>query len=1831
MNSNALKELNNSFRSNKNTEIKFDIISPQRNYNKKNNLQNLSCQNTENILISENNYTKYLTNKNYTNKLSHSLSSKISVTSKSNRLNNNIYKPNLDLSQKNKYYINNIAMKNNKNKIPTNNNKNLYEKNNNLINSQKKILNLNKKIKRERYPKKNYIDIPKSINSKKERNKFIQLNCNSTKNDINYKENKNSQSLIYNNSQENLKNGFSFKEIIKNNGLHNNNDISHELYSQNKKGFILNQYNANIDISSYNKNNLKENKNFNSHEIYNDSKILKKEIHLNNPGKNEYIINTYIYNSPIEQHNIINNKNYITPKDNFNILNQNRIINNDNTKVFLSPKNKKIEKNQSINGKINYNKINQSHNKKISNIDLSKKNEISNNIKIKKDIFYYLNPNIYKDEQSFQKIKKNARITKVNLEENDLDNLSQKIPININKNKLMKNYKKEIDYQKSFEAKIDKCKNHLNEIASEEIEELKISGIHPNKKFLENKFYNNGSHKKNQNLYKYYEANNIIDNSKQIKTNYINNDIKSICVINTRKNMNNNIIKISNINKSPQNSEFKNSKNMQMVICKTDSERKNINLSSREALNNNKYDILNLKKGIIKKNIIYLDDADKYDTLNIENKDIKIIKNKKYLTENNKEYLHQNNNKSIINIRSNAPNTLFKSVKTGKNINNNVKSNQIGRGKEANFELKKSNSSLKKVSLYNKNSKEEINYNIINENKSSSHIKKNGNINNLSTKIIHSNNQSKNIILDDKHNKEENDNNKTKKKLSNNYSENYIFEMSKNYNYKNSNKKKNSKDINNTKSNMDVSKLNKYMSEISTIEPIKNQTNNEHNTNSNKKLNIPKNKNINNNPMNKIYIKPSFPSPKSKRQYQTEHKLNNQRNISSRNHNNLIFNNKYSSHMKTSSSQIVHLNPNIFITNSPTLKSHKSSKLIKLNLQKENLNQNIIIKEYIIDENKLREKYIKKYCFLKKYIDYFIKKPFSSKCYISKINKKNPEQINLEYFKNKKEDFDLNENEKENENDFNKTLSIKNITFADNKKSIERMNSLNKKSNIIKNEQNEFSNDIINDVNKKEEGKFDIIKKIEQIEFLDDNFIDNEDIKLNYSDENNSEGNSIKLYGITLGKEIEDSEKKVSKTYKNLKLDNNLENAEKGLKILRNIAERRELKSHEDIHQVINTENILNLNQENIVDNKNKKIYLGTNKLSEIFNNRKETGKNLTEGNLQLKSNEIIRITKYRFSKSLNKDSILKGISKIENLMEKKYNERYNSKINTYQKKGKKIDMSIDSIKEHNFETEQKLNTNYNRVNIQESNNINQEEENKIITNINIIKNIEVEKSKENSLPFKNNTFKKQKSIKSEMIYLLNIITEVNFSDILDKLSQIILEKENNDDILNKEYIFKDIIFKKLFSEEKFVKLYSKLIKDLNENILKKLKEQKNSKNIKEITLKYIINEECINLLNNYKNNNQTINDYNSENYYFFRKNIREYVSFIYELINIGILKQQFGTNIIEQFYKKRKDPELNIILKSLYLDADIILFDKLMEDIYKSENQKLIQCLNNFVDNLSKDNNNELPNYIRFKILNSIEKKKNIYDKKFEKTYNSLDLFDKVLEEETKAKPKFNNIIINQNNNQKNAKDEYELIIQEDLFNYISYFSEKGKNNETIIKSEIDKSYNWKAIDDLINEKNHGLGYIIKKFIEACGNIISKESQVLISNDYIKNIIEYYINSLSKEEIEAVQNEMIKSFQEINNIINTNQYMCKILGNLLFILIENKLYHIKDFNNYLKADKNTKINLAIITKYCIISSGKFAKKYFNDFKQTKLFINNNSIFNEYVSNSLKDLFYFFK
>ena len=82
---------------------------------------------------------------------------------------------------------------------------------------------------------------------------------------------------------------------------------------------------------------------------------------------------------------------------------------------------------------------------------------------------------------------------------------------------------------------------------------------------------------------------------------------------------------------------------------------------------------------------------------------------------------------------------------------------------------------------------------------------------------------------------------------------------------------------------------------------------------------------------------------------------------------------------------------------------------------------------------------------------------------------------------------------------------------------------------------------------------------------------------------------------------------------------------------------------------------------------------------------------------------------------------------------------------------------------------------------------------------------------------------------------------------------------------------------------------------------------------------------------------------------------------------------------------------------------------------------------------------------------------------------------------------------------------------------------------------------------------------------------------------------------------------------------------MKEIMGYLLYILIENKLFFIKDLNRFIGLETEIIITIAEIIRYSIISSGEKCKKYHNDFKQTKLFVDN-PIFYENITNIISDL-----
>ena len=194
-----------------------------------------------------------------------------------------------------------------------------------------------------------------------------------------------------------------------------------------------------------------------------------------------------------------------------------------------------------------------------------------------------------------------------------------------------------------------------------------------------------------------------------------------------------------------------------------------------------------------------------------------------------------------------------------------------------------------------------------------------------------------------------------------------------------------------------------------------------------------------------------------------------------------------------------------------------------------------------------------------------------------------------------------------------------------------------------------------------------------------------------------------------------------------------------------------------------------------------------------------------------------------------------------------------------------------------------------------------------------------------------------------------------------------------------------------------------------------------------------------------------------------------------------------------------------------------------------------------------------------------------------------------------------------------------------------MEFLTKNGIKTENDPYIDINYSYNWKVMDDLIMVNKVKLEDIIKIIIEITKNKTDVNiNDIFKINEYIKTILEYYSNNLSDNQINIFHLNMIELYIGIDDIIKNSinsEIMYKILGNLFFIFLKNKLCFIKDLNNFIDKNKETQINIAKVVKYCIISSGNLSKQYFNDFKYTKLFNNNSDLFVNCVANELTDLF----
>ena len=314
-----------------------------------------------------------------------------------------------------------------------------------------------------------------------------------------------------------------------------------------------------------------------------------------------------------------------------------------------------------------------------------------------------------------------------------------------------------------------------------------------------------------------------------------------------------------------------------------------------------------------------------------------------------------------------------------------------------------------------------------------------------------------------------------------------------------------------------------------------------------------------------------------------------------------------------------------------------------------------------------------------------------------------------------------------------------------------------------------------------------------------------------------------------------------------------------------------------------------------------------------------------------------------------------------------------------------------------------------------------------------------------------------------------------------------------------------------------------------------------------------------------------------------------------------------------EHTYTFRKDKENKLIEVEDFekekvterVNTDKIIFEK---GKYPKLNLKINNTNKNFYYKFKEIFSNDSKNKKNPKNkINNDESKKEL--KSLEKK-NRIELLNDY-KEENKIKGKENLEFI---------KD----IILKDFQNYIKYLEKENIKNKEDIYDSMNDSYNWKIIDELITKENVKIEDIIKIYINICknNNFIDKNT-IFKANEYIKSIIEYYTYNLSKNQKEIIHLYMIEEYNNINNILNnSNEYIFEILGNLLFILLKNKLYYMKDLNYFIDKEKNIQITIAKIVRYAIIASGNLSKQYHNDFKKTKLF-NNNDIFIKYITKEI--------
>ena len=638
-------------------------------------------------------------------------------------------------------------------------------------------------------------------------------------------------------------------------------------------------------------------------------------------------------------------------------------------------------------------------------------------------------------------------------------------------------------------------------------------------------------------------------------------------------------------------------------------------------------------------------------------------------------------------------------------------------------------------------------------------------------------------------------------------------------------------------------------------------------------------------------------------------------------------------------------------------------------------------------------------------------------------------------------------------------------------------------------------------------------------------------------------------------------------------------------------------------------------NKSKISDNLDKNSLSNThyyiNKRNHIYlksSNRK------INSNIRLFNSQIINIRNNIYNNN-GKNSLNKVYNNITPFGEERLNESNKNKI-------LEINKSIKSTVINNYSFYKKYYNYFINIPIRESkriffNNKNiQKKELTMTKNIPPLNYITKTRIKIFQIPHKSNNFctKIYKIRKIDKNITKKINTEINNNKY--KINQNIIKKKNH--LININQNKEKKIIKR--NNDNKLEYDSKTIKDeeiiankqnkkqIRINVIRKNNKLKNKKDNKEFNniQKIRLNETKL-LNHNYYDNELIINNNNSEiiNYPRIPQTPQ------------GVPKIKKINNI-----KKEKIEEKKVIKKSQNKSK--------MHSLLRKRSSSIS------IKNKRKTNTNGRNNILRIKMPNSESRRKkykiNIVKRLKVKYKNNISNFSEEKILINNCNNDINENIVERHKSAKKSKKEIEkdrkimLIIKEDLENYILFSLKNNENKNLIINN-----YNFTIIGQLLIKEKIDLSNLIKYYLKISFEIIDSKDKIVIANDYINNIIEKYKRTyLNKNNFIQIHEDILAILVNIittENKKHENKYKFDIVGALFYSLLINELFFVSDLNMFINCEEQIYINIAKIVRYIIIYSNdnKFKTKYFEIFKNSKLFFNN-PIYFKYITKYLKFL-----